>query len=112
MSETPTPEPLKPDTEEEIVGLRQNLERANTIINSRGKEIATLNTRLAGKDEIIAEADEQIERLNFELASRSPENSKNPEPLNPIELTKKLNALLTKRNKFLATEDVARILKE
>ncbi|MEG4283538.1 hypothetical protein QUB68_10460 [Microcoleus sp. A006_D1] len=92
--------------------MQQQLEASDAIIRSRNQEIAALNSRLAGKDEIIAEAAEQIERLEFELASRPKQNSKNPEPLNPIELTKKLNALITKRNKFLATEDVARILKE
>ena len=68
MSET-TPEPLKPDTEEETAELRRQLERTATIVNLRNQEIAALNSRLAGKDETISEASEQIERLESELAS-------------------------------------------
>jgi chromosome segregation ATPase len=63
LSETPTPEPLKPDTEEEIAELRRRLEASDAIISARNQEIAALNARLAGSDEIISEADEQIAKL-------------------------------------------------
>ena len=69
MSETLTPEPLKPDTEEEIAELRRRLEASDAIISARNQEIAALNARLAGRDEIISEATEQIARLESEIAS-------------------------------------------
>ena len=76
MSETPTPEPLKPaDTEEEIAELRGRLEASDAIIRARNREIAALNARITGKDEIIAEAEEQIARLESEIVSRPEQNS-------------------------------------
>jgi hypothetical protein len=68
LSETPTPEPLKPDTEEEIAELLGRLEVSDAIILDRNQEIAALQSRLAGKDEIIAEAQEQIARLKSDMS--------------------------------------------
>jgi len=68
LSETPTPEPLKPDTEEEIAELRR-LEASDAIIKSRDQEISNLKSSLVSRDEIIAEATEQIARLESEIAS-------------------------------------------
>ncbi|MEG4323484.1 MULTISPECIES: hypothetical protein [unclassified Microcoleus] len=65
VSESPT-ESLRPDTTEEVESLRQSLERSDTLIKSRNQEISDLRFRLAAKDEIIAEADEQIEKLESE----------------------------------------------
>ncbi|MEG4287293.1 hypothetical protein QUB68_29730 [Microcoleus sp. A006_D1] len=47
----------------------QQLEASDAIIRNRNQEIATLNARLAGKDEIIAEADAEIENLKSELSN-------------------------------------------
>lgn len=47
--------------------MRRSLERSDTIINLRNQEIATLNSRLAAKDETIAEASEQFDRLDQEV---------------------------------------------
>jgi predicted nucleotide-binding protein (sugar kinase/HSP70/actin superfamily) len=68
LSENPTPEPLKPDTEEEIAELRRRLEASDAIIRNRNQEIAALQSRLAGKDEIITEAQEQIARLESDMS--------------------------------------------
>jgi len=112
LSETPTPEPLKPDTEEKIAELRRRLEASDAIISARNQEITALNARLAGKDEIIAEADEQIARLESELASRPEQN---PTPIaigaglpEPADL---LNELLGRLPKSKATmKDISAIL--
>jgi len=100
LSETLTPEPLKPDTDEEIAELRHRLEVIDAIISVRNQEIAALQSRLAGKDEIIAEADEQITRLESELASRPEQN---PAPIaigaglpEPADLLNKLLGMLPK----------------
>ena len=47
--------------------MRRSLERSDTLINLRNQEIATLNSRLAAKDEAIAEAAEQFDRLDREV---------------------------------------------
>lgn len=51
--------------------MRRSLERSDTVINLRNQEIATLNSRLAAKDETIAEAAEQLDRLDQEVIHRS-----------------------------------------
>jgi chromosome segregation ATPase len=43
------------------------LERSDTLINLRNQEIAALNSRLAAKEETIAEAAEQFDRLDQEV---------------------------------------------
>ena len=47
--------------------MRRSLERSDTIINLRNQEIATLLSRLAAKDETIALAAEQFDRLDSEV---------------------------------------------
>ncbi len=55
--------------------MRRSLERSDALINLRNQEIAALNSRLAAKDETIAELGEQIDRLESELEGRSEETS-------------------------------------
>ena len=76
--------------------MRQNLERANTIINLRNQEIAALSSRLAGKDEIIAEASEQIARLESEIA---PIALSDKIPESEIDAADLLNKLKARRKK-------------
>ena len=47
--------------------MRRSLERSDTLINLRNQEIAALNSRLAAKEETIAEAAEQFDRLDQEV---------------------------------------------
>jgi chromosome segregation ATPase len=56
-------EALKTDIET----LRQSLAKSDTVINLRNQEIAALNSRLAAKDETIAETGEQFDRLDQEV---------------------------------------------
>jgi SMC interacting uncharacterized protein involved in chromosome segregation len=87
LSETPTPEPLKPDTEEEIAELRR---------------------RLAGRDEIIAEAQEQIARLESDMSyvllkvSEDKKSATTGKDLSEIEPANLLNQLKGKRKKSKA----------
>lgn len=52
--------------------MRQSLQRSDGLINLRNQEISALNSRLAAKDETIAELGEQIDRLESQLERRSP----------------------------------------
>ena len=86
--------------------MRQSLERSDTLIKSRNQEISELNSRLAAKDEIIAEAGEQIDKLESELADREPTYL---EPLVPVgtdlskvEAADLLNQLKARRKKSRA----------
>jgi hypothetical protein len=56
------------------IKLHKQLEASDAIIRTRNREIAALNARIIGKDEIIAEAQEQIARLESEIASRPEQN--------------------------------------
>ena len=60
MSETPTPEPLKPNTEEEIAELRRRLEASDAIIRNRNQEIAALQSQLSDLQENSASAGEDF----------------------------------------------------
>jgi chromosome segregation ATPase len=110
--------------------LRRSLERCDSLVNLRNQEIATLNSRLAAKDETIADAAEQCDRLDLEVtqlrsqlaterASReeieaelsdlkqnsAPASQELPEPADL------LNQLKTKRKKSTATlADIEAIL--
>ena len=56
--------------------MRRSLERSDTLINLRNQEIAALNSRLAAKDETIAELGEQIDRLESELETERADREK------------------------------------
>ena len=84
----------------------------DALIISKNQEIAELKEQLAAKNQIIAEADEQIERLESELATTPTVTPIAIELPDPIEMTNKLNALLTGKNRRLAVKDVAKILNE
>ena len=47
--------------------MRRSLERSDTLINLRNQEISALNSRLAAKEETIAEAADQFDRLDQEV---------------------------------------------
>lgn len=84
--------------------MRRSLERSDSLVNLRNQEIATLNSRLAGKDEIIAELGEQLDKLESELEGRSVASSQNPTPKNPIpEAADLLNQLKARRKKSNVT---------
>ncbi|MEG4508484.1 hypothetical protein QUA81_33585 [Microcoleus sp. F6_B4] len=86
--------------------MRQSLQRSDGIINLRNQEIAALNSRLAAKDETIAEAAEQIDRLESQLEQRSPTQSENSATvgtdLSEIEPAGLLNQLKARRKKSKA----------
>ncbi|MEG4504239.1 flagellar alpha dynein [Microcoleus sp. F6_B4] len=83
--------------------MRQSLQRSDGIINLRNQEIAALNSRLAAKDETIAEAAEQIDRLESQLEQRSPTQPKTSATvgtdLSEIEPADLLNQLKARRKK-------------
>lgn len=68
MSETPTPEPLKPDTEEENAELRRQLKDTDRLIIDKNEKISEQ------LKEIQAQGKE-IEKLESELASREKNKS-------------------------------------
>jgi hypothetical protein len=74
---------------------KQQLEASDAIIHTRDQEIAALNFRLAGKDEIISEASDEIERLKSQLAAATV-TTKTSELPEPSDL---LNQLKGKRKK-------------
>jgi chromosome segregation ATPase len=60
--------PIMETVEASIELHKQQLEASDLIIHNRNQEIAALSSRLAGKDEVIAEADEQIAKLESDAA--------------------------------------------
>ncbi|MEG4501266.1 flagellar alpha dynein [Microcoleus sp. F10-C6] len=82
------------------------LKRSDGIINLRNQEIAALNSRLAVKDETIAEAAEQIDRLKSQLEQRSPNQPETSATvgtdLSEIEPADLLNQLKARRKKSRA----------
>jgi uncharacterized protein (DUF3084 family) len=86
--------------------LRQSLQRSDGLINLRNKEISALNSRLAAKDETIAELGEQIDRLESQLERRSPTQPETSATvgtdLSEIEPADLLNQLKARRKKSRA----------
>ena len=86
--------------------MRQSLLASDTIIRARNQEISTLNSRLAAKDETIAELGEQLNRLESELAQRSPTQSENSTAIGTdfeaLDAAKLLNRLKGRRKKSKA----------
>ena len=64
--------------------MQRSLEKNDTVINLRNQEIATLNSRLAAKDEIIEEAGEQINKLGSQLATERADREKVEEELSGL----------------------------
>ena len=86
--------------------MRQTLSATDRLVVRKNLEISELNSRLARKDETIAELGEEIDKLESELASREPTY---PEPLVPVgtdlskvEAADLLNQLKGKRKKTKA----------
>lgn len=73
MSETPTPEPLKPDTEEEIAKLRRQLENTDRLLVCKNQEISELNSWLAVASRKISDAEEGLEEQFKEITAQDAE---------------------------------------
>ncbi|MCW6053642.1 flagellar alpha dynein [Microcoleus sp. A2-C5] len=86
--------------------MRQSLDGSDRLVVRKNQEISELNSRLATKDETIAELDEQIDRLESELASREPTQSENlatvGTDLSKVEAADLLNQLKARRKKSKA----------
>ncbi|MEG4287308.1 hypothetical protein QUB68_29805 [Microcoleus sp. A006_D1] len=87
---------LESSAQQEIKKLREEVEEVSRVsgdwaylANERLEEITELNAQLAAKDQIISEADEQISRLESELAAATAAKiSKFPRPAQLIDLLK------------------------
>jgi len=64
--------------------LRQSLDGSDRLVVRKNLEISELNSRLARKDETIAELGEQIDRLESELANREPTQPETSAASTPI----------------------------
>jgi len=86
--------------------LRQSLEATDRLVVRKNLEISELNSRLATKDETIAELGEQIDRLESELASREPTQPETSATvrtdLSKVEAADLLNQLKGQRKKTKA----------
>jgi len=112
-----TANPIMETVEADIELHKQQLEASDLIIRSKNQEIAALNARLAGKDEIISEATEQIERLESDMSyvllkvSEDKKSATTGKDLSEIEPANLLNQLKGKRKKSTASlADVEAIL--
>ncbi|MEG4508545.1 flagellar alpha dynein [Microcoleus sp. F6_B4] len=80
-----------------------SLQAADTVIRNRNQEIAALNSRLAAKDETIAELNEQIDNPESQLEQRSPTQPETSATvgtdLSEIEPADLLNRLKARRKK-------------
>lgn len=95
--------------------MRKTLSATDRLVVRKNQEISELNSRLATKDETIAELGEQIDRLKSELASREPTQPETSATvgtdLSKVEAANLLNELKTRRKKSTATlADVEKIL--
>ncbi|MEG4802231.1 hypothetical protein QUB63_19460 [Microcoleus sp. ARI1-B5] len=83
--------------------LRRSLGRSDGLVRLRNQEVSALKSRLALRDETIAELGEQIDRLESELASREPTQSEKSTPtgtdLSKVEAADLLNQLKAERKK-------------
>jgi len=86
--------------------LRQSLDGSDRLVVRKNLEISELNSRLATKDETIAELGEQIDRLESDLASNEETQSETSATvgadLSKVEAANLLNQLKARRKKSKA----------
>ena len=86
--------------------MRQSLDGSDRLVVRKNQEISELNSRLARKDETIAELGEEIDKLESELASREatqPETSATVRTdFSKVEAADLLNQLKARRKKSRA----------
>ena len=86
--------------------MRQSLDGSDRLVVRKNLEISELNSRLATKDETIAELGEQIDRLESDLASNEETQSETSATvgadLSKVEAANLLNQLKARRKKSKA----------
>jgi uncharacterized coiled-coil DUF342 family protein len=72
--------------------LRHSLDGSDRLVVRKNQEISELNSRLATKDETIAELGEQIDRLECELATRPTQSETSATVVEAADLLNQLKA--------------------